>query len=341
MLPFEPHPWLRHRDLMTLVASKCPRKFRHLPRQTERLFEVEPGTRMLGHCFWQRDPRTHPTLIMVHGLEGSTQSSYMRGTADKAWAAGFNVLLMNQRNCGGTERLSQTLYNSGLSGDYGAIVLELIEIDQLPEIFIGGYSMGGNLVLKMAGEMGESPPPQLRGVVAVSPSLDLAACADALCERRNAFYQWNFVRNLRSRYKRKVQLFPEKFQLNGVERVRSVREFDDVITAPYCGYRDAVDYYDRASAFRVMERIRVPTLILAAEDDPFIPIGPFHDAAITSNPHIQLVTTQHGGHCGFVSRYAGDDRFWAEARVVEFCERLTRKATDASTTKLTSGGLPG
>lgn len=321
MLPFEPHPWLRNRDLMTLVASKCPRRFRRLPLHTERLFEVEPGTRLLGHCFWQTELQKHPVLIMVHGLEGSAASSYMRGTAEKAWAAGFSVVLMNQRNCGGSDHLSPTLYNSGLSGDYRAIVQELIEMDKVQQVFICGYSMGGNLVLKMAGEMGDFAPPQLRGVAAVCPSLDLAGCADMLHEPRNAFYEWNFVTNLRKRYKHKVRLFPQKFQLNGVDRVRSVREFDDVITAPYCGYRDAVDYYDRASAIRVTDRIRVSTLILSAEDDPFIPVAPFHEPAVKGNPHIQLSITSHGGHCGFISRYEGDHRFWAEARIVEFCKQ--------------------
>jgi len=308
---------------MTLVASKCPRQYPRLPSPVDRLFEVEPGTQMLAHCYWQPEPRKHPALMMVHGLEGSTKSNYMQGTAEKAWVAGFSVVLVNQRNCGGTEKLSPTLYNSGLSGDYRAIVSELLERDAVPEVLACGYSMGGNLVLKMAGEMGNAAPAGLRGVVAVCPSLDLAACADALHQPRNAFYEWNFVRNLRKRYKRKVELYPDKFELNGVERLRSVREFDDVITAPYCGYRDAVDYYERASAIRVTEKIHVTTLIVTAEDDPFVPIGPFRQAAITANPNIQLEVTRYGGHCGFIARYAGPQRFWAEARIVEFCKSST------------------
>ncbi len=305
---------------MTLVASKLPRKYPRLPAAVDRLFEVEPGTKMRGHCYWQPEVIKHPTLIMVHGLEGSTKSAYMQGTAEKAWAAGFNVVLMNQRNCGETEHLSPTLYNSGLSGDYRAIVAELIERDGLNAILACGYSMGGNLILKMAGEMGEEFPRELLGIVAVCPSLDLAACADALHEPLNAFYECNFVRNLRKRYRRKVELYPEKFQLNGVDQVRSVREFDDVITAPHCGYRDAVDYYFRASAIRVTKSIRVPTLILTSQDDPFVPIGPFHTDAISANPCIRLEVTSHGGHCGFISRYEGPERFWAEARIVEFCK---------------------
>jgi predicted alpha/beta-fold hydrolase len=136
--------------------------------------------------------------------------------------------------------------------------------------------------------------------------------------RRNAFYCWHFVRNLKKRYRSKVALFPERYSVNGLDRVRTIREFDDVITAPNCGYRDAVDYYHRASAMRVVAEIRVPTLILTAEDDPFIPVSDVREAAVTGNPHITVVQTRHGGHCGYVSASDGDERFWAEARTVEF-----------------------
>jgi hypothetical protein len=231
------------------------------------------------------------------------------------------VVRLNQRNCGGTERLTPTLYNSGLSGDYRAVLLELAEHDHLREIFFAGFSMGGNLVLKMAGELADAAPPQLRGVAAVCPSLDLAACADACDADRNAFYRWHFVANLKRRFRTKIAMYPGRYSPDGLSRVRTIREFDDVITAPNCGYRDAVDYYYRASAQRVVGRIVVPTLILTAQDDPLVPFASFSDPVLTGNPHIQLVAPSHGGHCGFVSRYAGDERFWAEARIVEFCKQ--------------------
>jgi predicted alpha/beta-fold hydrolase len=316
---FVPHPWLRHGDAMTLVASKLPRRFHRLPPHADRLFETEPGTRILGHCHWQPNPQQHPTLVMVHGLEGSSDSVYMKGTAEKAFAVGFNAVRLNQRNCGGTERLTPTLYNSGLSVDYRAVLLELIERDGLPEIFFCGHSMGGNLVLKMAGEFGAAVPPQLRGVIAVCPTIELGRCADLLSTRRNAFYCWHFVSNLKKRYRSKVALFPERYSINGLDRVRTIREFDDVITAPNCGYRNAVDYYHRASAMRVVANIRVPTLILTAEDDPFIPVEDVREPAVVNNPHITVVQTRYGGHCGYVSAEDGDERFWAEARTVEFC----------------------
>ncbi|MGH9795771.1 MAG: YheT family hydrolase [Candidatus Acidiferrales bacterium] len=320
---FQPHPWLRNGDLMTLVATKLPRRFRRLPPHTDRQFETEPGACILGHCHWQAEPRSHPTLVMVHGLEGSSDSLYMKGTAEKAWVAGFNVLRLNQRNCGGTEHLTATLYNSGLSCDYRAVLLELIERDGLPEIFFCGHSMGGNLVLKMAGEFGDRAPAQLRGVVAVSPALELGACADLLDSPRNFFYRWHFLRNLKSRFRRKVGLFPQRYSINGLARIRTIREFDDVITAPHCGYQNAVDYYHRASSMRVVAQIRVPTLILTAQDDPFIPAAAVREPAVANNPNITVVATKNGGHCGFVATEDGHERFWAEARTIEFCRLLS------------------
>ncbi len=314
--------------MMTLAGALARRRFPRLGQVTERLFEVEPGTRILAHCHWQSDSRRHPTVVLVHGLEGSSDSNYMLGVAEKAYAAGYNVLRLNQRNCGGTEHLTPTLYNSGLSGDYRAVLHQLIERDSLSEIFFCGWSMGGNLVLKMAGELGGGAPVQLRGVAGICPAVDLAACADALEWRQNLIYEWSFVRGLKARMRRKVQLYPDRYTLNGLNRIRTVREFDDIITAPNCGYRDADDYYFRASALREVDRIHVPTLILTAEDDPFVPYRIFQDAAITGNPAIHFEAPPRGGHCAFISNHAGEHRYWAESRIVEFCREKSGLAGD-------------
>lgn len=304
--------------MMTLGAVFWPRKFPRLNPSVPRLFEVEPGTQLQAHCHWQENRRAHPTLIVVHGLEGSSESKYMLGTAEKAWVAGFNAIRLNQRNCGGTEKLTPTLYHSGLSGDIRAVIHELIERDQLPEIFAAGYSMGGNMVLKMAGELGEDVA-ELRAIVGVAPALDLAACADALAEPQNFIYERHFVHGLRNHMRFKARLFPGRFPLDGLDAVRTVREFDDVITARFCGFKDADDYYARSSARRVAGQIRLPTLILTSQDDPFVPFAPFEDLPIRENRNITVVAPRHGGHCAFISQEDGDERFWAEARIAEFC----------------------
>jgi predicted alpha/beta-fold hydrolase len=331
---FRPHLLLRNAHAMTIAANFWPRPVPMLPRGVARSFETEPGTQVLGVCHWQQNPREHPTLVVLHGLEGSCESGYMLGTSEKAWIAGFNVVRLNQRNCGGTEKLSPTLYHSGLSCDIRAVVLELAEHDGLPEIFAAGYSMGGNLVLKMAGEMGAAPPPELRGVVAIAPALDLAACADALSKPRNFIYEHHFVTRLKRRMRHKASLFTDLYPLHAVPgfgRVRTVREFDDVITARYCGFADASDYYARSSASQVVSEICVPTLIIAAKNDPFVPYGPFQNPAIAGNRWITLMAPEHGGHCAFISQEDGPERFWAEARIVEFCTSQSRLASARDT----------
>lgn len=319
MKEFVPSGLFRNPHMMTIAGAFWRRKFPRLSPCTPRFFEVAPGTQVRGDSHMQQDPRGHATIVLLHGLEGSSNSGYMLGMAEKAWVAGFNVVRLNQRNCGGTEKLSSTLYHSGLSGDIRSVILELIEQDGLPEIFAAGVSMGGNLVLKMAGEMGDSGPPQLRAFVAMAPALDLAACANALGEPRNYIYQSRFVKGLKRRMRLKQKLFPSLFPIDGMRNIRSVRDFDERITARFCGFAGADDYYARSSASNVISQIRRPSLILTAQDDPFVPFSSFNQASIAENPCIKLVAPEHGGHCAFISNETGEARFWGEARVVEFC----------------------
>jgi len=322
---FEPHPLLRNGHVMTIVSAFSWRKF-DLPRAEERQFEVEPGSKILGHCHWREGKRKDtPVLALVHGLEGSSESNYMKGIAEKAWERGFHVVRLNQRNCGGTEQLTPTLYNSGMSGDYRAVLEELAGVDGFEQIFFAGYSMGGNLVTKMAGELGAAAPAQLRGVCAVCPALDLAACADALERRENYFYQRHFVTKLMAHYGRKAEMFPEQYSKNGFGPVRTVREFDDAITAPRFGYRDAQEYYEAASAKGVVGDVRVPMLAITAQDDPFVPYQAIQATAVERNEAIRFIAPKYGGHCGFISPHSGPERFWAEERIVEFCAGFAAK----------------
>jgi uncharacterized protein len=319
---FEPHPWLRSGHAQTIGAAFAPRTFA-LPKGEERLFRVDEETQIKGVCHWQAgNQRDLPVILIVHGLEGSCDSNYARGIADKAWARGFHAIRLNQRNCGGTECLTPTLYNSGLSDDYRAVLLELIA-EGYEKIFFAGYSMGGNLVTKMAGELGQAAPKELRGVATVCPALDLSRCADALEERQNYLYQWRFVRGLMERYRRKCELFPGRYRRNGFGPIRTVREFDDEITAPCFGFRDAEEYYESAGAKRVVGKVARPLLLITAQDDPFVPYVSFLAAKVEANPCVRLVAPEHGGHCGFVSRYKGEERFWAEERIVEFVEDVS------------------
>ncbi len=332
-MPFAPseyRPLFRGGHTQTLYAWAKRRDFPHLPDPTPRYFDTASDARVLAHCHWHERPHENATLVLLHGLEGSSRAHYMGGISDKAWAEGWNVVRLNQRNCGGTEHLSRGLYHSGLTHDVLFVIRELVEKDSLRQIAIAGSSLGGNLALKLAGELGETPPPELIGICAVSPTMDLAACVDALARRANYPYQWNFVRNLKGRMRRKAATFPGDFSLEPLPRIWTVRQFDEAYTAPHHGFRDASDYYYRASALRVVERIRIPTLVLTAEDDPFVPTASFRDAALASNPSVTTVISRHGGHCAFLERRGGHyDGYWAEKEIVRFAAAQRNAASEA------------
>jgi predicted alpha/beta-fold hydrolase len=319
MPEFVPRWDLRNGHWMTVYCWARRRRFPRLPEPSERFFDVAEHTRVLAHCYWQPARERHPLLLALHGLEGSSSAHYMRGIADKAFAAGFSVVLLNQRNCGGTEQHAPGLYHSGLTADADHVLGELARGDGVQRIVVAGYSLGGNLALKLAGDYGDSAPPELRGVAAVSPVLELEACVRALERRQNIVYEWNFVRGLKARMRRKARWHPGRFPLERLRSIRTVRDFDEAYTAPHFGFAGASDYYHRASALRVAGRIRIPALIITAEDDPFVPMAPFKDPAIAGNPHIQLIVTRHGGHCGFLaSARNGHDGYWAESEIVRF-----------------------
>jgi uncharacterized protein len=303
---------------MTLYAWARSRHFPSLPVPEVRLFDVAADARVLAHCHWQSNRLERPTMVLLHGLEGSSEAHYMTGMADKAWAKGFNVVRLNQRNCGGTEHLSRGLYHSGLTTDPLAVLTELRDRDRLSVFGVAGYSLGGNIAMKLAGELGASGFPELKAVATVSPVIDLERCIRAIERRENRLYEWNFCRNLQSRMRRKSRIFPDVFDLSGLWKVWSIRLFDDRYTAPHHGYAGASDYYHRASAMRVIDRVARPALIISAEDDPFVPHTIFKSPELADNPHITTLITRHGGHCAFVAEANGYDGYWAERQVVDF-----------------------
>jgi uncharacterized protein len=316
---FDPHPALTGGHRMTLFAWAWPRRFPALPPPEARLFAVAPDTQVLGHCHWQPGRGAALTAILLHGLEGSSDSHYVRGMAEKAFRRGWNVVRLNQRNCGGTEHLTPGLYHSGLTADPLAVMRILVG-EGLERFAFLGYSLGGNIALKLAGELDANEAPRVVAVTAVSPPIELGACVDALERSENTAYHWNFLRGLRGRMVRKGRLFPTTYDLARLVNIRSVRAFDDAYTAPHNGFDGAADYYHRASARRVLHRVAVPALLVTADDDPFVPSTSARDAALNGVPHLTRVITRHGGHCGFIaaSSVAGGDRYWAEHAAVAF-----------------------
>ena len=345
---FKPRRFLSNGHLQTIFGNLL-RRHDMLPEPVAQLVEVSPArgsqiaSQVLCHVHWQPLPErpTRPTIIILHGLEGSSRSQYVIGNANKLWRAGCNVIRMNMRNCGGTERLTPTLYHSGLSGDVERVLHFFRDSQKLQSIALIGYSMGGNLMLKLAGDLGPGAPPELHSVVGVSPAVDLQASADALHHWQNRFYERRFLRALLRRFRRKSMLFPHVFDPQRGAHIRSLRDFDDRITALYSGFKSADDYYHRAAAARVLDRITIPTLILHALDDPFVRLIDPTRAVIDTNPNITFIETAHGGHCAFLAEPepANDnDGYWAEHTTLRFI--LEHASAETASVAVESASLP-
>jgi predicted alpha/beta-fold hydrolase len=276
------------------------------------------GVRLLLRVSWQPGLHAeHPALVVVHGLGGSDASSYAVSLGRHAYAHGWHVVRMNMRGCGGGEALCPLLYNAGLDTDLLAVVDEIAR--RVGRVAVAGFSLGANLALLTLGRCRGALPSGLTGAAAISPPVDLAACADAIEAPVNRLYQHRFIRMLAEGYGRRHAARPDLFPA-GLERgLRTVREFDERITAPFGGYASAADYYARASAGPWLASIDRPTLVLSAHDDPMIPSASIERC--TLSPSVRLELTATGGHVGFVGPTRAPGWFWAAERVMRFLER--------------------
>ena len=283
------------------------------------MVDTDDGARLLLRATWQPGPReNHPALVVVHGLGGSDSSAYVLSTGELAFARGWHVVRMNMRGSGDGEELCPLLYNAGLDGDLLA-VLELVA-GLVPRVAVAGFSLGANVALLAAGRRRERLPRALAAVTAVSAPLDLSACADALERPDNRLYQGYFMRMLTEAYRRRHRRRPDLFSADREAGLRTVREYDDRITAPFGGYDGAADYYAQSSAGPHLASITVPTLVLAADDDPMIPVGSVEGWATSPSVRREIAST--GGHVGFVARSTASGHFWAPERVVGFLNEV-------------------
>ncbi len=320
---FIPRSMLGNRHIMTMAGHFISRPFPQIEKiSQERLFQVTNEAQMLTHCGWQADKEKKPLVIVVHGLEGSSDSKYAAGTALKAYQAGFNVIRVNQRGCNRTFHLSPTPYHAGLTNDLRTIINEVTSKDGISTVYLVGFSLGGNQSLKLTGEYGDSPHKALKGVCAISVPIDLADCTDALHWVENWVYEWNFLLSLHGSYKQRKKLNPSRYKLPSVWKALTMRQFDNLIAGPCNGFRDANDYYNQNSSGQFLKNITVPTLIIQAKDDPFIPFTPFEKTPYSEA--VALLATENGGHVGYVGvNQSNEDPFWAENRAIEFFKLLS------------------
>lgn len=317
MAPFE--PLFRNPHLQTIAGHLWKRAGAENRFPIERrLFRTEPEVEVLVET--QRPAgRLAGEVVLVHGLEGSGAAGYMRSLSAAALSAGYATHRFHMRTCGGTERLCRTLYHAGLTSDLLA-VLRALESEASPvrPRFVVGFSLGGNVVLKLAGELGESAGELIEGVCAISTPIDLAACTRRLADRENRIYELRFLRHMRARL-----CATERYQPQDFAGLRSVFDIDDRITAPSFGFGDAPNYYRSQSAVHFLSSIRVPALLIQAKDDTLVPFAMYESAAVRSNPCIRLTATDYGGHVGFIGR--GAARFWLDSAIVEWIRSLSAK----------------
>ena len=331
--PFEPHPLLRPANLMT-VAGALPRpSLRRFAARAERVVvRVDAVTRVAVEI--DRPAGTPRVALMLgHGLVGSARSTYMLGTADKACALGWLVARVTSRNCDDTEDLTAASYHGGLTEDYAAVARHLLEVEGVERLHAAGFSIGGNGILRLAAESSRGEAPPLASVGVACPCIDFGASADLLDRgffRR--FVQRRFLTGLRRIIRRKHAHDPDSVTVEGLDEIRTIRTFDDRYTAPLSGFDGVEDYYARAGATAVLPEITIPTLIVAADDDPLVPVETLDRAEVLDNPSVHLLRADRGGHVAFIGRrparaaaWRDRDRRWAENRLVQHAaERDTR-----------------
>ena len=311
-------PWFRNPHLQTTLAHFWPAGLDERRFPVERkLYRTEAEVEVLVES--QRP--AHPPegeIVLVHGLESSSQAGYMKSMARAALEAGYAAHRLNLRSCGGTEAWSKTAYHSGLTTDLLAVLRQLAGQGREP-LYVAGFSLGGNIALKLAGELGEEARGLLAGVAALSTPIDLTESVRRLEQPQNRIYERRFLRRLKNRIRAQNRLRPELFPIDGLDGAGSLREFDERFTARYFGFRGAAEYYATQSACHFLDGIRVPVLLVQAKDDPVIPFAIFERPEALRNPHIELLAVEHGGHLGFVARRG--PRFWPGAVVMEWIRR--------------------
>jgi predicted alpha/beta-fold hydrolase len=313
LTPFE--PLFRDPHLSTLAGNFWKRAIDETRFPTlATVIDTEPGSSVVVD---ENRPAelVNAEAILVHGLEGSSRSGYMISLAQALCENGFAAHRVNMRGCGTGDGLTNTLYHSGLTADALAVIRRIRARTTAP-LFLIGFSLGGNLTLKLAGELGEGAAGLVNGFVSVSTPIDLAECVRRIDARDNFIYHRRFVDSLRNRYRRRHLADPARFPLGGLDKVRTIYDFDDQFTAPHFGFGTAENYYKTQSALNFVASIRVPTLAIQAENDPMIPFEIYSDARLRTNPAIRLLAVRHGGHLGFISRLK--PRFWVDSVTIEW-----------------------
>lgn len=318
---FRPLPLLGNAHVQTVLGTLLPARPLPYPG-TERLVELPDGDKLVLHEAAPPDwPAGGQIAVLVHGMGGTHDSGYMRRLACLLLAHGLRVVRLDLRGCGRGAAYARRTYNAACSADVRAALADLEQNYPTSPLLLVGFSLGGNIVLKLAGELPAHPVANLQRVAAVAPPVDLEQCSALISRLRNRLYERHFVRALLAQVGRLHALFPDLPAVSFPRRL-SLRQFDDLYTAPRGGFADVADYYRRASSRPLLPNIPVPTLIVSARDDPFVAVEPLE--SLEPRAHVSVEIVRHGGHLGFLGWDGAGGIRWMERRIAAWCVSPTR-----------------
>jgi predicted alpha/beta-fold hydrolase len=325
---FYPLPFLGNPHVQTVLAHLSPRPRFAFPARL-RTVRLPDGDLLAVHdsipTGWRNGDGV---VLLVHGLGGCHRSGYMLRLAIRFLRQRLRVLRLDLRGVGAGATLARMTYHAGCSGDLRAVALDLHRESPDSLLVLVGMSLGGNLVLKLAGEAGDDSIPGLHAVAAVAPPIDMTVCSAMLA--RSRFYDTYFARQLVKQVRQHQRHFPE-VTLPRFPRRPTMRQFDDLCTAPRWGFAGALDYYRRASALPLLANVKVPAFILTARDDPFIAVEPFE--SLTVRPNMEIHIAEHGGHLGFLGSDGAGGFRWAESQVAAWVVRQLAAFLKAAPTR--------
>ena len=334
--PYSPAWWLPGPHARTIWG----RFFRRTPPLETRVERWETDDADFVELVRLDAPAGRPHLVMLHGLEGTARSHYARGLFVEAEQRGWAADLLLFRGCGPEPNRARRFYHSGETADVDAVARRLLAADRDAPFFFAGVSLGGNVLLKWLGELGITADKRIRRAAAVSVPFDLARACRHIDRGFSRVYQRHFLQSLRRKALAKLERYPDLASRQRIEAARTLYDFDDVVTAPVHGFESADDYYTRSSAIRFLDDIRVPTLLLSAYDDPFLPGDVLDDVAriAARNPHVEVEFLAKGGHVGFVSgQNPARPVYYAERRVAQFFDRALESAYGPPDAAIRSG----
>jgi uncharacterized protein len=292
-----------------------PNIYREIKFMAPRVEEIQTADGDFLELDWYACEGSDKIVVLSHGLEGNSRRRYMRGMAKYMHFKGYHVLAWNFRSCGSRMNRALRFYHSGDTEDIGTIIDHITSFEKYKSIYLIGFSMGGNISLKYLGEQSENVNPKVKAAVTFSVPLDLVGSSKVLSKWWNNFYMQRFIRSLRKKIELKSKIYPEELDLEGYERIRSFKGFDNKYTAPLHGFEDAFDYWQKSSSLHYLDKITVPALIVNALNDTFLSESCFPYDIAKNSELIFLETPKTGGHVGFFSL---DEIYWTEKRAAEF-----------------------